>query len=96
MCAGRSTLTGLRTTNGIENFWSLLKRGLKGTYVAVETFLLDRYITEQVFRFNNRAKKENPLIDADRFMLAVSQIEGKRLTYAELTGKVGRAETESF
>jgi transposase-like protein len=76
-------------TNGIENFWSLLKRGLRGTYIAVEPFHLDRYIGEQVFRFNNRATKDNPLDDRDRFMLAVSQISGKRLTYAELTGKVG-------
>jgi len=75
-------------TQGIENFWSLLKRGLKGTYVAVEPFHLDRYLDEQMFRFNNRATKDNPLNDADRFMLAVSQISGKRLTYAELTGKV--------
>ena len=81
-------------TQGIENFWSLLKRGLKGTYVAVEPFHLDRYVTEQVFRYNNRATKDNPLTDADRFTLAVSQISGKRLTYAELTGKVGG--TESF
>ena len=79
-------------TQGIENFWSLLKRGLNGTYVAVEPFHLDRYVTEQVFRFNNRATKDNPLTDADRFTLAVSQISGKRLTYAELTGKVGGAE----
>ena len=78
-------------TQGIENFWSLLKRGLKGTYVAVEPFHLDAYVTEQVFRFNNRTTKDNPLNDADRFMLAVSQIAGKRLTYAELTGKVGGA-----
>jgi len=76
-------------TQGIENFWSLLKRGLKGTYVAVEPFHLDRYLDEQVFRYNNRATSDNPLNDADRFMLAVSQIVGKRLTYAELTGKVG-------
>jgi transposase-like protein len=75
-------------TQGIENFWSLLKRGLRGTYVAVEPFHLDRYLDEQVFRFNNRATKDNPLNDADRFALAVSQIAGKRLTYAELTGKV--------
>jgi transposase-like protein len=75
-------------TQGIDNFWSLLKRGLRGTYVAVEPFHLDRYVTEQVFRYNNRATKENPLDDQDRFMLAVSQIAGKRLTYAELTGKV--------
>jgi transposase-like protein len=75
-------------TQGIENFWSLLKRGLTGTYVAVEPFHLDRYVAEQVFRYNNRATKDNPLTDADRFTLAVSQISGKRLTYAELTGKV--------
>jgi hypothetical protein len=49
---------------------------------------LDAYLDEQMFRFNNRATKDNPLNDADRFMLAVSQISGKRLTYAELTGKV--------
>jgi transposase-like protein len=81
-------------TQGIENFWSLLKRGLNGTYVAVEPFHLSRYVDEQVFRFNNRATKDNPLTDYDRFMLALSQISGKRLTYAELTGKVG--ETENF
>jgi transposase-like protein len=75
-------------TQGIENFWSLLKRGLNGTYVSVEPFHLDRYVAEQVFRYNNRATKDNPLNDADRFALAVSQIVGKRLTYAELTGKV--------
>jgi len=80
-------------SNGIENFWSLLKRGLRGTYVAVEPFHLDRYVTEQVFRYNNRATKDNPLTDSDRFMLAVSQIVGKRLTYAELTGKVGETQT---
>ncbi len=74
-------------TQGIENFWSLLKRGLRGTYVAVEPFHLDRYLDEQVFRYNNRATKDNPLTDADRFALAVSQAAGKRLTYAELTGK---------
>lgn len=76
-------------TNGIENFWALMKRGLKGTYVAVEPFHLERYVDEQVFRYNNRATKRNPLNDADRFVIAVSQIAGKRLTYAELTGKVG-------
>jgi transposase-like protein len=73
-------------TNGIENFWSLLKRGLKGTYVAVEPFHLDRYVTEQVFRFNNRATKNNPLTDEDRFALAMSQAVGRRLTYAQLRG----------
>jgi transposase-like protein len=76
-------------TNGIENFWSLLKRGLNGTYVAVEPFHLFRYVDEQAFRYNNRATKDNPLTDADRFHLALSQIAGKRLTFAEVTGKVG-------
>jgi transposase-like protein len=75
-------------TQGIENFWSLLKRGLKGTYVAVEPFHLDRYVDEQVFRFNNRATADNPLDDADRFYIALAQVANKRLTYAELTGKV--------
>jgi hypothetical protein len=80
-------------TQGIENFWSLLKRGLRGTYIAVEPFHLDRYIGEQVFRYNNRATKDNPLTDSDRFVFAVTQILGKRLTCAELTGKVGETET---
>jgi transposase-like protein len=76
-------------TQGIENFWSLLKRTLRGTYVAVEPFHLDSSCDEQAFRFNNRATKDNPLTDADRFALAVSQVQGRRLTYAELTGKTG-------
>jgi hypothetical protein len=74
-------------TNGIENFWSLLKRGLRGTYVAVEPFHLDRYIDEQIFRYNNRGNKEQPVNDGDRFELLLSQISGKRLTYAEVTGR---------
>jgi transposase-like protein len=78
-------------TNGIENFWSLLKRTLKGTYVAVEPFHLDAYVTEQVWRFNNSGKKMN---DGARFKKAVSQVVGKRLTLAEVTGKV--AASESF
>lgn len=72
-------------TNTMENFWSLLKRGLHGTYVSVEPFHLFRYIDEQAFRYNNR----KDMNDADRFSLAVSQIAGKRVTYAQLTGKVG-------
>lgn len=77
-------------TQGIENFWSLLKRSLGGTYVAVEPFHLFRYVDEQAFRFNNRKDADgNKLTDADRFDIAVSQIAGKRLTYAEVTGKVG-------
>jgi len=76
-------------TNGLENFWSLLKRGLGGTYVAVEPFHLFRYLDEQAFRYNNRATKENKVTDADRFDMAVSNMVGKRLTFAQLTGKVG-------
>lgn len=79
-------------TNGLENFWSLMKRNLAGTYVAVEPFHLDRYLDEQMFRFNNRATKDNPLDDADRFLLALSQVANRRLTYAELTGKLERTE----
>ena len=82
-------VSGRVHTNGLENFWSLLKRGLNGTYVAVEPFHLFRYVDEQAFRYNNRATKDNPLTDADRFHLALSQIAGKRLTFAEVTGKVG-------
>ena len=79
-------------TNGIENFWSLLKRGLNGTYVAVEPFHLFRYLDEQAFRFNTRKDDAgNKLNDGQRFQLALSQVAGKRLTFAEVTGKVGQA-----
>ena len=71
-------------TNGIENFWSLLKRTLAGTYVSVEPFHLFRYVDEQAFRFNNRA----PMDDADRFTYLMRKIVGKRFTYAELTGRL--------
>jgi transposase-like protein len=74
-------------TNGLENFWSLFKRNLSGTYVCVEPFHLERYVDEQVFRYNNRGSKESPMKDADRFALAMSQVYGHRLTYSELTGK---------
>jgi transposase-like protein len=78
-------------TQGIENFWSLLKRGLGGTYVAVEPFHLFRYVDEQAFRFNNRKDGDRKISDTERFDIAMSQIIGKRLTYAELTGKDGSA-----
>jgi len=78
-----SYVNGRVHTNGLENFWSLLKRSLRGTYVAVEPFHLERYVDEQVFRYNNRKNKN----DADRFALAMSQVAGKRLTYSELIGK---------
>jgi hypothetical protein len=70
-------------TNGLENFWSLLKRSINGTYVSVEPFHLFRYVDEQAFRFNNR----KPMDDAHRFSYVIRKIVGKRLTYAELTGK---------
>jgi transposase-like protein len=69
-------------TNGLENFWSLLKRSLAGTYVSVEPFHLFRYLDEQSYRFNNR--KMN---DSERFTAAVSSIFDKRLTWDALTGK---------
>jgi len=69
-------------TNGIENFWSLLKRGIKGTYVSVEPFHLFRYLDEQAFRYNER--KGN---DADRFVKALGNAVGRRVTYNALTGK---------
>ncbi|HEY2234627.1 MAG TPA: IS1595 family transposase [Candidatus Angelobacter sp.] len=81
-------------TNGIENFWALLKRGLSGTYVAVEPFHLFRYLDEQSFRYNNRGNKDKPVNDGERFEMLLSQVAGKRLTYSALTGKVG--ETEAF
>lgn len=73
-------------TNGIENFWSLLKRTIKGTYISIEPFHLFRYLDEQSFRFNNR--KVN---DKDRFQKVMEQVTGKRLTYSEVTGK-GKAD----
>jgi hypothetical protein len=82
-------------TNGIENFWSLLKRGLSGTYVSVEPFHLFRYVDEQAFRYNNRG----PMNDGDRFTYIMRKIVGKRLTWNELIGKTGeetRPQTEPF
>lgn len=69
-------------TNGIENFWSLLKRGLHGTYVSVEPFHLFRYIDERVFTYNMRH-----LTDLGRFTAVVSEVSGRRLTYDQLTGQ---------
>lgn len=71
-------------TNGLENFWSLFKRCVKGTYVSMEPFHLFRYLDEEEFRFNNRQTN-----DHERFILAAQQVAGKQLTYAELTGNMG-------
>jgi transposase-like protein len=78
-------------TNGLENFWSLVKRGLNGTYISVEPFHLFRYLDEQAFRYNNRK-----MSDRDRLDMVVRQIVGKRLTCDQLTGKQPDAETCSF
>jgi hypothetical protein len=68
-------------TNNCENYFSLLKRTIKGTYVSVEPFHLGAYLDEQSFRYNEREG-----VDADRFRTVLSSVMGKRLTYKELTG----------
>jgi len=73
--------------NGMENFWALLKRALRGTYVAVEPFHLSRYVDEQVFRYNSRKEGTRKISDSERFKSLMSQVLGHRLTYADLTGK---------
>jgi transposase-like protein len=67
-------------TNGLENFWSLLKRAIKGTYVNVEPYHLHRYVEEQAFRYNERFGK-----DGDRFLMVLRGIVGRRITYKQLT-----------
>ncbi len=74
-------VNGTVHTNGIENFWSLLKRTIKGTYVSVDPVHLSRYLDEQSFRFNERKDT-----DYGRFVKVLGSIVGKRLTYRELTG----------
>ena len=71
-------------TNGLENFWSLLKRTIRGTYVSVEPFHLFRYLDEQTFRFNER---KDELGDLGRFLTACAGIIGRRLTWKKLTGE---------
>jgi len=78
-------------TNGCENFWSLLKRTLGGTYVSVEPFHLFRYLDEQAFRYNNR----KGMNDGQRFSIAVKQIVGKRLTWDQPTGKQAEAAAQA-
>ena len=76
---------GVVHTNSLENFWSLLKRCINGTWVSVEPFHLFRYLDEQAYRFNERKGK-----DGDRFFRAISNIFGKRLTYKQVRGKTKR------
>jgi hypothetical protein len=77
-------------TNGLDNFWSLLKRSISGTYVSVEPFHLFRYLDEQGFRYNERKST-----DAERFVTAMRQIVGKRLTFDELTGKADKLQLQA-
>ncbi len=70
----------------MENFWSLFKRALKGTYVSIEPFHLDGYVVEQTFRFNERKKN-----DGSRFRKVLANVSGKRVTYKELTQHVAIA-----
>lgn len=82
-------------TNGIENFWALLKRGLGGTYISVEPYHLFRYVDEQAFRYNNRLQENgDKLPDSERFSRLCSQIVGRRLTYQQLTGKEAQRQDE--
>jgi transposase-like protein len=76
-------------TNGLENFWALLKRSISGTYISVEPFHLFRYLDEQSFRFNERKST-----DAERFVTAMKQIVGKRLTFDQLTGKADKLQLQ--
>jgi transposase-like protein len=80
----RGYVQGRVHTNGLENFWSIFKRGIRGTYVSVEPFHLFRYLDEQAFRYNNR---EKPMNDANRFTKLLSHVVVKRLTYSDLTRK---------
>jgi flavodoxin len=80
----REYVRGEIHTNSMENFWSLLKRSLKGTYVSVATFHLQRYVDEQVCRFNNRKTD-----DGERFATVMSTVTGRRLTYRQLTAQDG-------
>jgi transposase-like protein len=89
----REYVRGRVHTNGIENFWSLFQRAIGGTYISVESCHLDRYLDEQSFRYNHRKDAAgNKTPDADRFSLVMEQIVGRRLTYAELTGKAGETQ----
>lgn len=80
----REYVRGLVHTNGLENFWSLFKRTINGTYVAIAPFHLFRYVAEQTERFNNRR-----MTDAQRFRDVLSRVFGRRLTWRVLTGVDG-------
>lgn len=86
----REYVDGHVHTNGIENFWSLLKRGLKSTYISVEPFHLFRYLDERAFTFNERARR-----DLGRFVLVMMQAVGRRVTWNELTGKAAEAKGQA-
>ncbi len=88
----RLPVDGTVHTNTVENFWSLLKRGISGTYVSVEPFHLFRYLDEQAFRYNNRKDQT----DADRFEQVMAQVFGRRITFKQLTGKTESDGTPSI
>jgi transposase-like protein len=73
---------GVVHTNGLENYWSLLKRAIRGTYVSVEPFHLFRYLDEQAFRFNERRAS-----DAARFAQTLQKVVGRRVTFSQLTAR---------
>jgi hypothetical protein len=80
-------VSGSVHTNGVENFWSCLKRGLGGTYISVRPYQLFRYLDEQVFRYNRR-----DLTDLERLQRVLRGTDGKRVTYKELTGNIKKNE----
>jgi transposase-like protein len=83
-------------TNGMENFWSLTDRTINGTYVSVEPFHLFRYLDEMEFRYNNRGTRLMPVNDGQRFSMGLSMLAGKRITYAQLTGKTQEDKLQPF
>jgi hypothetical protein len=74
-------VNGAVHTNGLENFWSLFKRAIKGTYVSIEPFHLNAYVVEETFRFNERKDR-----DGRRFRKMLGSVTGKRIKYKELIG----------
>ena len=76
-------------TNGLENFWSLLKRGLSGTYVSLEAFHLFRYLDEQMFRYNYRGNRKKKITDTDRFRHDAFACRGKAAHLQRSDDKVG-------
>lgn len=81
--AAKEYVRGKDHANGIENFWSPWNRCIKGTHIRIDPDYMNRYLDEEMFRYNNRAND-----DAERFLLVANSVIGSRLTYEELTGKI--------